>query len=684
MDAHNLASRPSCAMAPSAHLERDSMGKPIIRLDSESVYTFGHLIRLTESLLLKLFGQGLLSGTTHTALGQELCQMAVVRALNDPNDVIVSNHRNHGHFLTYSGDFLGLIAEIMGREAGVCNGRGGSQHIAYRNFHSNGVQAGMMAIAVGHAMAAKLRGRTSVVAAMIGDGTLGQGLVYESMNMASIWALPLLFVVEHNGIAQTTPTAWTMGGCIMKRGEAFGLQTWRFDDAQPDFLERVEHAVDWVRTERRPGFLVIDTKRKGPHSKGDDLRGVLEMDAIGSRDPLQHLGAGLDDLIRADIERRNEEFLDAVLDQAKRSPEARLSQTPGSIFNGHGRSARFAPAPPVLPSPERVCEPVTVRSSLNQALHDLLSQSRQVLLLGEDLHDPYGGAFKVSSGLSTSFGERVISTPISEAALVGSGIGLALEGFRPIVEIMFADFVSLGIDQLYNHAVKFPGLFDHARVPLVVRTPSGGRRGYGSTHSQSPENLLTSVPGLTVVFGSHRHDCGQLLKNTVTSWPYPTVFLEHKLLYGMKQERGGYRELPADPRDEAALLFPTLSNSCDAPDITFLTFGGMLPVVEEAARELAEEEELRCEIVVPALLAPLPRQTLLKSLLPKPRIVAVEESHAGFGVSAEFGAVLLEAGYRGKFLRLGTPPVPIPAARSLEAQVIPGKREITAAVLSLF
>ena len=131
-----------------------------------------------------------------------------------------------------------------------------------------------------------------------------------------------------------------------------------------------------------------------------------------------------------------------------------------------------------------------------------------MIVLGEDLHDPYGGAFKVTAGLSTEFPGRVISTPISEAGVVGASIGLALAGYRPIAEIMFADFVTLAMDQLYNHAVKFPGMFEDMRVPIVVRTPSGGRRGYGPTHSQSPENLMTAVPGLTVVFPSHRHDSG--------------------------------------------------------------------------------------------------------------------------------------------------------------------------------
>ena len=223
-------------MAEEASLfARDQWGKPSIPCEPRPAYAYGLLIRRTEEMLLQLFTQGLLSGTTHTCIGQELCQMAVVRALSDPGDVVLSNHRNHGHFLTYSGAFVGLLAEIMGREAGVCGGIGGSQHLAFRNFHSNGVQGGMTAIGVGHGLAMKRRNSRSIVATIIGDGTLGQGLLYESLNLASVWKLPVLFVVENNGIAQTTPTVETIGGAIEARGAAFGLKTWRLDDSSPGF-----------------------------------------------------------------------------------------------------------------------------------------------------------------------------------------------------------------------------------------------------------------------------------------------------------------------------------------------------------------------------------------------------------------------------------------------------------------
>jgi 2-oxoisovalerate dehydrogenase E1 component len=643
--------------------------RPSIALDDTVVYQFAHRIRLTERLLLKLFSDGLVSGTTHTCLGQELCQMSVVRALRGDHDHVVSNHRNHGHFLTYSSAFLGLVAEIMGREGGVCGGIGGSQHLAFRHFHSNGVQGGMTAIGVGQALGRKLDGEKGVTAIIVGDGTLGEGLLYESLNFASIWRLPVLFVVENNRIAQTTPTSDTIGGAILARGAAFGLETHHLRDDTPHFLADVERVVERVR-EGYPSMLVIDTERLGPHSKGDDLRDPAELAYIETRDPLMALGRRLPAHERERIDRDDEAWISDIHRQALNLPAASEVIAARSIL----KAPRRHPSAPHTP-PEG-----NVRLQLNAALRELLRDEPRTILLGEDLHDPYGGAFKVTAGLSTEYPGRVISTPISEAGLVGAGIGLALAGYRPVVEIMFADFVTLCMDQLFNHAVKFPGMYPDTEVPLVVRTPSGGGRGYGPTHSQCPENLLAAVPGLTVVVPSHRHPVGAMLKSAVLEWPNPTVFLEHKLLYGEQARTGAYVHLTHDADDHGLELFPTMVRETDAPDVTLVTYGGMLPLVEQVADELAAEE-LNVEIVAPALVNPVPAHQLRNHLANREAVVVVEEAYSETGFGAAVGALLLEAGFRGRFSRVAPPPVPIPAARTLESRILPARSHLLDAIL---
>lgn len=644
--------------------------RPLISVDNAVAYRFGHRIRLTEQLLLQLFSDGLVSGTTHTCLGQELCQMSVVRALRGDHDQVLSNHRNHGHFLTYSGAFLGLVAEIMGREGGVCGGIGGSQHLAFRHFHSNGVQAGMTAIGVGQALARRFDGHEGVTAVVVGDGTLGEGLLYESLNLASIWQLPVLFVVEHNRIAQTTPTSDTIGGDILARGSAFGLGVHRLCDDSPDFLAQAETVVESVRAGGRPMLLVIDTERLGPHSKGDDLRDPAELVYIKERDPLTALGNRLPASERAALEADNAAWIAELHERALGLPPASRLEAQRSILRAP-RPHPFAGHAPVDGN---------VRLQLNSALRELLRDEPRTILLGEDLHDPYGGAFKVTAGLSTEYPDRVISTPISEAGVVGAGIGLALSGYRPVVEIMFADFVTLCMDQLFNHAVKFPGMYPDTDVPLVVRTPTGGGRGYGPTHSQCPENLLIAVPGLTVVAPSHRHPVGAMLKSAVLEWPNPTVFLEHKLLYAEPASPGAYVRVEDDDRDEGLGLFPTMARLVDSPDVTIVTYSGMLPIVEQVADELTAEE-LAVEIVVPGLLSPLPVHQLRRHLGGRQAVVVVEEGYAEAGFGAALGAALLEAGFRGRFSRLSPPPVPIPAARSLETGILPGRSRIHDAIL---
>jgi len=667
----------TAAHPPLPGFGRAANGKPLIRLDAESLFAFGHLIRLTEQLILDQFSRGLVSGTTHTCLGQELAAMAVVRALDHPEDAVLSNHRNHGHFLTYSGNFVGLVAEIIGREAGVCGGRGGSQHLAFGHFHSNGVQGGMTGIGAGLALARKLTGSGALVATIVGDGTLGQGLLYESMNLASVWKAPLLVVVENNGIAQTTYTHETIGGSIEARGAAFGLPTWHFADDDPEFCAKVAEVVAEVRLRGKPGFLVLDTRRMGPHSKGDDLRDGEELDGIRQRDPLVALGRRLHTETRQIIESRNEAFIERVRQMADASAEATYERPPEHIFS-LAVQAHPGTTYPDLPAG------TTVRQAINAALRHLLVSVPEALLLGQDLHEPYGGAFKVTQGLSTKFAGRVISTPISEAGIAGASIGLALAGFRPVLEVMFADFLTLCMDQIYNHAVKFPGMFEDMPVPLVIRTPCGGRRGYGPTHSQSPEHLLSSIPGLTIVYGSHRHHPDHLLIDATLRWPYPVVFLEHKLLYGERLDTADYTALPSAAGDVAAHLFPTLRRGMQDPDVTLVAYGGMLPLVELAAARLEDDEELNVEIVAPSLLAPMPKGTLIRHLLSRRRVVVVEESHHDYGIGAEIAACLAERRFAGEVLRIGTPPVPIASARSLERHLLPDQKVIVDKVLEMF
>ncbi|WP_433349527.1 thiamine pyrophosphate-dependent dehydrogenase E1 component subunit alpha [Microtetraspora malaysiensis] len=230
------------------------------------------LIRHFELALLDLFGQGLLAGTTHTCLGQEYVPVSF-RPLLGADDFVFSNHRGHGHYLARFEDPAGLLAEIMGREGAVCRGVGGSQHVYRDRYMSTGVQGESLPVATGVALHLKNTSPGALACAFIGDGTWGEGAVYEALNIASLWRLPLLVVVENNGIAQSTPTARQMAGTIAARAEAFGARHHRVDTTDIRVIrDELAPLVSEVRLENRPLVVEFATHRLGPHSKGDDTR----------------------------------------------------------------------------------------------------------------------------------------------------------------------------------------------------------------------------------------------------------------------------------------------------------------------------------------------------------------------------------------------------------------------------
>jgi TPP-dependent pyruvate/acetoin dehydrogenase alpha subunit len=244
-------------------------------------------IRRFETLLMDQFKTGIFPGTTHTSLGQEANAVGVLSHL-DEDDVVVSNHRCHGHFLAYGGDPGSLFSELMGKPSGVCGGVGGSQHLHWRNFYSSGVQGGTVAMAAGMALAEKRAGRETIVVDFMGDGTLGEGIVYECLNMISLWQLPILLVLENNQIAQTTPASLAVAGSIHQRFEAFGIQTVELDSSDVvEILSLAGDLIRQVRSQREPRALIITTARLGSHSKGDDTRSPGELERLWqARDPL--------------------------------------------------------------------------------------------------------------------------------------------------------------------------------------------------------------------------------------------------------------------------------------------------------------------------------------------------------------------------------------------------------------
>ena len=302
---------------------------------AEHFYAQMLLIRHTEQQFLQLFAQGKLNGTVHTCIGQEASAVAVVNALDLQRDVIFSNHRAHGHFLAYFGDVEGLLAEVLGREGGVCGGIGGTQHLYTRNFYTNGIQGGIAPCAVGAALAEKMQGSGAIATVFLGDGTMGQGVVYESMNIAALWGVPILFVLEDNGIAQTTPKQQEHAGDLTTRAQTFGIQTFTADSFDPLALHATAvAAVGLVRQQQCPAFLAVSCYRLGPHSKGDDTRSAEEIAMIEQRDPLRHLELQLDPQQLRQIQQAVEERVRLAVEQVLERPLVATNTTGLTIARG--------------------------------------------------------------------------------------------------------------------------------------------------------------------------------------------------------------------------------------------------------------------------------------------------------------------------------------------------------------
>ena len=245
-------------------------------------------IRTVEQSLLDLYNRGLLFGTVHTCIGQEVSAVAITDALDPNRDVIWSNHRGHGHYIAFTGDYQGLISEALGKATGACGGVGGSQHLHSANFYSNGILGGTVPCAVGCAFAEKFKATGGLVAVFFGDGALGEGVIYESMNIASLWNLPVLFVLEDNGYAQSTPKSCEHAGDLASRAQSFCIPTTVLRAVNVlEVSQAVSSIVDDIRQRSRPQFLVLETFRLAPHSKGDDTRSPEELALLREIDPLQ-------------------------------------------------------------------------------------------------------------------------------------------------------------------------------------------------------------------------------------------------------------------------------------------------------------------------------------------------------------------------------------------------------------
>jgi pyruvate/2-oxoglutarate/acetoin dehydrogenase E1 component len=326
----------------------------------------------------------------------------------------------------------------------------------------------------------------------------------------------------------------------------------------------------------------------------------------------------------------------------------------------------------------------TYLESLNQGLRAAMRADERIHLLGEDVLDPYGGAFKVEKGLSSEFPDRVHTTPISEAGFTGLATGMALRGLRPIVSIMFGDFMALTFDQVLNHMVKFATMYGRPLdVPVVIRTPMGGRRGYGATHSQSIEKYFCGVPGLDVYAPSHLHDPGAILAGIATRARSPSLFIENKSLYALPLHTATDAAFVARSDGHGTIVVRNFRDG--PPDATIVGYGGMAAIVLPLLEDFAHEE-IRLSFVIPAKIAPLDLRLIAEEVRLTGLVLVVEEGTAGFSWGSEVAASIAERCLRelkSPVRRLASKSRIIPCSREGEEDVLLGRKDVESALLEL-
>jgi 2-oxoisovalerate dehydrogenase E1 component len=636
------------------------------------------LIRGFEERVAALYRDGEVPGFVHLSIGQEAAAVGACWPLGH-SDVITSTHRGHGHCLAKGLDPLGMFAELMARDAGTNRGRGGSMHIADPTigiFGANGIVAAGLPIAVGAAAASQLRADGDVAVSFFGDGAIPQGAFHEAVNLAAVWRLPVIFFCENNGYAEFSPAAAQHASTLEKRAAGYGVDFFAVDGNDAVAVATgMSSLVARIRDGAGPAIVEATTYRWHGHYEGDPqrYRDEDEVAEWAARDPLLLHASRLRQSGVADAD------ADAIaatvageLDAAVAKARTLAAPTVDSLDNFviAARPTAPEPAPIADDAPE-----FRMMDAVRSALEIELASDDRVFVAGIDVGDG-GNVFGLTRGLRERFGDRVRDTPISETAIVGLGVGAAMAGLRPVVELMYLDFVGVCLDQLLNQAAKMRFMTGGAaQMALTVRTQFGAGRSSGSQHSQSLEALLAHIPGLTVVMPSTPADTYGLLRAAIQD-PNPVVFIENRLLYGMKG--------PQPPEDHVVPI-GTAAVVRPGSDVTVVSVSRMVHEALAAAA-IVSADGVSVEVIDLRTVAPLDLAPILESVAKTNRLLIAHEAVVPFGIGAEIAAVVAREALGeldAPIERIGAAATPPPYAPDLERAWLPDRHHIATAIRKL-
>ncbi len=624
--------------------------------------------RLIEEKMLILIRQGKVS-KWFSGIGQEAISVGVTAVL-DKDEYILPMHRNLGVFTGRDIPLYRLFSQWQGKASGFTKGRDRSFHFGTQEYKIIGMISHLgpqLGVADGIALANKLKKNGKVTAVFTGEGATSEGDFHEALNIASVWDLPVLFVIENNGYGLSTPTN-EQYRCenLADKGIGYGMESHIIDGN--NILEvyiELSEIVASMKTNPRPVLLEFKTFRMRGHEEASGTKYVPQelMDLWAEKDPVETyrrylikqnvMTTAQDEEWRNEIKKEIDDHL--VIANAEADIEADYEEELNDVYKPYDFEE-------VKGSQET--ENIRFVDAISQGLKQSFERHDNLVIMGQDIAE-YGGAFKITDGFVEQFGKhRIINTPICESAVVSAGMGLSINGYKAIVEMQFSDFVSTGFNPIVNYLAKVHYRWQE-NADVVVRMPCGGGTQAGPFHSQTNEAWFTKTPGLKVVYPAFPYDAKGLLATAIND-PNPVLFFEHKQLY-----RSVYQDVPKDyytlPFGKAALLK-------EGKDITIIAFGA---AVHWALETLDKNPDISADLIDLRTLQPLDKETIYASVRKTNKAIILQEDSMFGGIASDISAMIMEDCFEyldGPVKRVASLDSPIPFTKTLEDQYLPKER----------
>lgn len=628
--------------------------------------------RLIEEKMLILIRQGKVS-KWFSGIGQEAISVGVTAVLHK-DEYILPMHRNLGVFTGRDIPLQRLVSQWQGKANGFTKGRDRSFHFGTQEYKIIGMISHLgpqLGVADGIALAHKLRKEGKVTAVFTGEGATSEGDFHEALNIAAVWELPVLFVVENNGYGLSTPTN-EQYRCenIADKGIGYGMEAHIIDGNNIlEVYTQLQDIVTSMRENPRPVLVEFKTFRMRGHEEASGTKYVPKelMDMWAEKDPVDNyrtylksegiLTEDYDDVLRAELKKEIDEHY-----QAASAEPAIVPTVEGELGDV------YAPYNYEEVAPKGANENIRMIDAISQGLRQSMERHENLVIMGQDIAE-YGGAFKITDGFVAEFGkDRVRNTPICESAVVSAGMGLSINGCKSVIEMQFADFVSTGFNPIVNYLAKVHYRWQE-KADVVVRMPCGAGVGAGPFHSQTNEAWFTKTPGLKVVYPAFPYDAKGLLATAIND-PNPVMFFEHKALY-----RSIYQDVPKDyytiPFGKAAMLK-------EGEDVTIITFGAG---VHWALETLAKHQDINADLIDLRSLQPLDTEAIFTSVKKTGKVIILQEDTLFGGVAGDISAMIMEECFEyldGPVKRVGSLESAIPFTKALEEQFLPKQRFETA------